>query len=1025
MSPSAVTVLDALHSSYADQVSELCNPATTLSFLRSAGSVEVDAAMADIFDAESLKASAALSLGWKNAGIPLAQCSTCSRPVLLTRMLPHLHACEGARKSKFTSSQKEARVENDIAPDKEMNIICAPYDTNVCEDDTKSSGRTPFSSDFIAKQQPRSKDEDGPVSKSHVKMCPPKEEDNWESTLAPLGPRYVPRWSSSRRRRISLPAPVETPSQRKRSIATEKKALHAAGTAGLHPRVSQTPQAANSSMNHDPLREMAQKWGNTAQWSKLMQIAMPLALPRNPKKKQMPLKDSFGAVTGPSPLHSQGSTPGANIASRSTKPVDSTERSGASGHGSPPSLVGSLLWLRGQGIKELSQTSLHAMDVPQAPIARNGAIFHGQTYVAPVGTFETDPRAHTSIKMPVPTAPQTAGQAQNTIPGQSGRGGTSGENRSKKNSSGQSTPTGADTGSSQQPASKRQRISKQKAQAAPANMQGSIAMAHAKASAPPIRKSNLPRGTAGLNAIPNKLENVHDQQQRALAHRTGVPAGTNRNMQAVPANAAAVAAAMYGSSHAGQNKPFTSSGSSANPVMASRGTKSQLPQIASVMATGIPTVAKGTNPRAKGRSHPNGLVSNPSPNPRAAGLVGMKNQSPRQTSSRSVDRNALHRAPSVSNQFDPVLLATANSGATIGNSRVNALRGAPKHQLDFQQVMAQVSSQGAAQLQDGGAGSGSLSIPDVSAGIPLGNDKAAMHLGRQTMRSPHSRIKHSASLQAAQLRGIAMHKGNGLQAPRVIPRKDEHNHKRKSQNLEQQLRKAETVQMDMAGAELDPVTNAAAYGKRDHGMVVNNGTQGFYSASLAAAGGQGQVGGNVSKNQANLALLGMGHGPNPVVAAARGGAGGPNMLQNMHDMRQIQGVPVVPGMQNAAHPNNVLSFLQAAYNPGTPNVGMSTGMGSTMGGNMISPAQNQPVSTLAGDAILQQLLASRGAGMTPNNPLHAQQLVQPGTQLNHPHHIARTVGIPPSHPVVQPTPNALDEIDRALGINFEEKDLLD
>lgn len=159
------------------------------------------------------------------------------------------------------------------------------------------------------------------------------------------------------------------------------------------------------------------------------------------------------------------------------------------------------------------------------------------------------------------------------------------------------------------------------------------------------------------------------------------------------------------------------------------------------------------------------------------------------------------------------------------------------------------------------------------------------------------------------------------------------------------------------------------------------------------------------KGQSNLALLRMHH------QNAMGGhvQDGNNILQNLHDIRQMQNIPVQRMPTSVPHPNNnMLSFLHASM----PNGGMNTA--GKVPANLMPSQQN----VLSGEAILQQLLGGHGVvgGGVPGVPGVGMPglpggVVRPGGMGMRP-------GVA-QHPVGQPSPaNALDEIDRALGLDI-------
>lgn len=986
-SPSIRVILDAFKESYNAQLKDSPVAKELLPLLRASGSVEVDASMADLFDSGLLGSTNAV----KSANERLVQCNHCNRPVLITRILAHVKRCA------------PGKIDDDET-DTEMQLICPILE----EENTSTPPKTPPLVDGLPASPKRAK---GAV----------KEEDDWRARITPVVPRYVPRGASVKRRRYALP-PAESPAQRKKSVNNERKALTAAASAGIT-AVNVQNVADTSPTSDDPLRKLAQKWGQSAPWSQIMQTAMPLQIPRNPKKRPVTGKEAQAASAGKGIVYVNGHGPAA-AQKVGGKPAESAEKHMTLAQ-QGPTVLGSLLWLRGQGMKELGNTPLQNMDIPQMPISRSGPVFHGQAYVAALGTFETDPRHQNTIKLPAGTV--NTGPASNPPENRANTPSRStGTDVRAKQPTPQPTMSAANSGSSQAPPAKKQRTAKpQRAQTPTANGQHFAPGVHVRAGQNAARKMTnmrMPSGmTAGRAAPANAQEILQRMQQRNIPQASKGVHALNQNVAGV-ANAAA---AKYAASQALQQKNLSRQGVVGN-VQLSRMPPGTVPESTQNANVALWTAANTSQGRpVKNRAHT--VVGSASPSIRSTGSIAVKSQSPGQHSTRSTDRTPL-RTPAAGTPYDPaVLTAAAAAQAAAGGNRAAAMRAATGNpQLDFQQVAAQLAAARRPGREDAFDPTRGL-VPNIAAAHQANNATARLQQA-QALRglTQHQRLKQAAVVQSAIQRT-----GVGLEN-RQVQRLRKEEALKKTPGIGRQLQQAEALQKSVAGK----LPNGVPFVKPGETGALNvAGSHGFYSAALAVAGktpAAAAAQNAALKGQPDITqLLGLGHAnPNRLLPGQADANAA--LLQNMHDVHQIQNVPVVPGMRTAAQNNNVLGMLQAsALSAGFPNAGLNTAAGAGLGGNVGIPGQNPNV--INSEVILQHLFAGRTAQVNPNAALQAQQVAR-ANQLSHAQQLPRTAGIP--RPVMPSAQNnaALVELGRALesapasapsGIEFDEKDLID
>eukprot|EP00177_Eucheuma_denticulatum_P001340 GFKZ01002435.1.p1 GENE.GFKZ01002435.1~~GFKZ01002435.1.p1 ORF type:complete len:1045 (+),score=146.15 GFKZ01002435.1:422-3136(+) len=822
----------------------------------------------------------------------------------------------------------------------------------------------------------------------------PLEEDTWERDLETLSTPYVPRGKSRKRRR--MPLSTETTGtgvgQRKRSI--ERKAMQVAMQAGV----------AWSGGGVEPLRALATKWTDRAPWAKLMQIAMPVVVARTPKRRK---EDGVLMVRG-------------------LGKVDIPERP-------PPSLVGSLMYLRGLGMRELANTALGSIDSPQAATGRPGAVFHGQTYVAELGTFATDPRAQTTIKMPLTVASEVP-----TKPGTK-KGGTG-----KASGAGSSGGPGSGT--------KKQKVPK--GQRGAGNQQGQGG-AHGSGKVSTPRKSGGARAAAGAAGNAKGGANSQDsQQQRGNIGR----ATAGINASAAVSNASAAAVTKFASLQhpaATQKKAYRQQIGAVGVTGAMQrvGSAQSLPS--GSMAGGVP-LAGNIRSGNKGRQMATPVGSTPLSGARQPGNAKItKSPSPSQASSRSGDRLAIHRgSPMSAAMYGPHSLVPSVGQVPVTVNRTTGVRvSQPKAHLDFQ-VMAQVSAQGGlipgASL--GNSNTARAAMQQTAAKGNILGDKIGGQIARMPPNirgmPPQARGKPNAIPQNVQAR-LAAAAAQRSHQPRQQAglgqlRKEERDLLQKSApDLEAQLRRADkALPPELIAGKQDKVQHSIMFGKHAdrRGMPMNHGLQGnpaFLGAPLDAA--TSPMGTNPTLNasqqqQANLAFMRLAHQKHlNAAAAAANPAAAQNMMQNLHDIRSLQNMGMVPGIQqNAAARNaNMLNFLQATgLGAGGTNAGAMPNPG--MGPIPANAIPTGPNPMMGQDALFQQILSSQAA-LAPNAAaaaLHSQHLGAQTGGMNQSHQVGRTGPMAPMAPggpaVVQPPKKAdLDEINRALELSFDESDLLD
>lgn len=478
------------------------------------------------------------------------------------------------------------------------------------------------------------------------------------------------------------------------------------------------------------------------------------------------------------------------------------------------------------------------------------------------------------------------------------------------------------------------------------------------------------------------------------------------------------------------------------------GSAQSLPAASTAAAVGHANVKGNARGASKGRQTGIPVTSTPSIGMRSGAKKNVKTPSPSQASSKSGNRLALHRgSPTSATMFEPALMASTMNQMTAGINRDAAsVRGAPGNsQLDFQQVLAQFAGQNG-RIPGAGLGMNNVArgaIPQTASKGQLPNDKSATQLARAAnLRGiPHqARIKQNALAQNVQARLAQMMQARqeGTHGPLS---KDDRDLLQKTSELDAHLRRGEGLNPEMIAARRDKIAHAMIYGKHLDRRNINMNpmaqhSQGFYNAVVEPP--NSQIGTNAlttqQQQQTNLGFFPMTHQNQLNAAAAPNpGAGAPSTMQNMHDVRSLHNLGVIPpGLPaNPAHNANTLSFLQAAgLGPGSTNTGaMNSPAMAGIPANIIPPT----TSNLNTETFLQQLLsAAAPSSINPNAPaiaLHGQHIGAPTGPLNQAHQAGRTGSMalmpPTSRPGQPPSQNsAIDEIDRALGL-VDEGDRID
>lgn len=513
-SPSSRAIMDALHDMSATEAANADEAKAQLPFMRNAGSMMVNGKDADLFDAETVRATGIR----KETNTHLVECVYCHRPVLATRFLTHLRDCAAFRQ-KAATAKDGGRLEGDLITlgkaDEELDLVSAPYKSTTVVDATVCINNT--SGDAFAAEAVVLDISLPYFSGTAEDVCVlQKRGSQWQKRLTPLLPVRGARGRRARRMpKVALVPLVEpTPVKKKQ----EKRMLAAAATVGLG---RATPAGRDEG---DPLKFAGGDWGVVAPWTKLMKIVRPSVFSRSHIRRSTMPRETPLSLFAKSPTHPGQFLFAENVNSKMV-PQRGTMKITRTITKPHPSLPGALLYVRGKHNKNLQHTSLGGLDYGAANIPKSPFMFHGQSYFAQPGTYMSDQKSAAEVVLPASvdtpglrTVQQQRTAASNVAQGQAA----------------QQARRAAAMVSPVQPPAKRQRTTgKQQARGAPVNP--------AMGNAPTMTQKQAQAAQRKMQAqrqMANNKANANFQQQ--LPQRNALPAAA-RN---VAGNAAAAASAM-------------------------------------------------------------------------------------------------------------------------------------------------------------------------------------------------------------------------------------------------------------------------------------------------------------------------------------------------------------------------------------------------------------------------------------------------------------------------------------------------
>ncbi|CAN8062416.1 unnamed protein product [Agarophyton chilense] len=969
-SVAADAVLDAFHLSLPAEIGPKSPEAKSLKFSRASGSVEVDAEMADIFAEPTPCFSSDKAALYKNTALPLVQCCICYRPILFTRAVSHMKSCRSANDTSGFTQDHMPSTPTSVSDEEKKSLICAPYV------DAKQDGKSNDCSQSSATPAVRGSNHSQNEKKESVrtsskvrKVSIPRDEDDWETSLTPIS-ESMPRCSSYRKRRVLLPHIPDT--QRKR-LQSEKKAITAANTTGLYPPSNPRHSSGITSKHPDPIREVARKCSARIPWAKLMHTALPLPL----RTKLTPRKRKFSRAIGTVSLDTDGSSfhpTNTNGNVKNLKPSEGFDRCQTMAQQQQhPSLIGALLWLRGHVSREIFGTPLQHMDVPSSLYARNPTLFHGQTVVSKVGTFETDPRPISTIKLPSSVTRKSkvsVARALTTLPSLA-TGHVDKEQRGVP-------PKAAPAPANGTMPPKKPKVPKLQPMHANGHAFPTLTPKHAQATAGNGVARSGPRTQPPLNPARITPELQRQFFQARQMSKVAAKAAINGSV-----TSAAIAASNYANVHQPPQRnmylnhlPPSIPGMHTQTVNPAVHPSAHLPTTMSVTPI---QGTKSTGSRGSIARHPiANQLAGVSPGMRPAGAISLRNQSPSQGSSRSADRvprvpiPAEVAAAAAARPYDAGLLASAAQQMP----RVHAPHSMYNNQnLEFQHMLAQLA--GANRQRDDLSALGNGPNPGLpgDVGDVVGRNMQGM--------TPLSSVKPGGSVhntqQVSQMRDPSLLKPNVT--PRIPIQNTDQNMSQRARELEQQLRQGSFMLNSNAVANLKAANLGGAlnggYAKRTSPpqLGVPNMSQDAYDAALAAAAAASNAMAPNALAMKNQQFLRM--APNSLAAAPSNLA----MLQNMRDMSNITGLPLFMGMPGQSHGNNVMNFMPpAATAPGMQNPALSNAMGHNVTGKGVG--QGQSMSLLSSNPILQQIFGAKGLGANLSNSMHPQQFAEENGQLN-------------------------------------------
>ncbi len=591
-SPSSRAILDALHDLSATEAANSDEAKAQLPFMRNAGSMMVDGEDADLFDAESVRATGP----HKKNNSHLVECVHCHRPVLTTRFLAHLRVC--AKFAARTSNRKDSdKSDEDVSSleqvDAELNLVSAPYKSkSLCDNALLGHGLADEALTealVVEVSLPY-------FSGSPTDICAlQKRGCQWQKRLTPLLPVRGARGSRTRRLpKVPLVPLTDVPPLKKKQNTAERRALTAAASVGLG-RSTPSSQAAGRDES-DPFKFAGGNWGIAVPWMKLMKLVRPVCLPRSHVRKPYAPRETPLSLFTKAPGN-PGQMLCAETENAKMVPLRPTPRIAKALPKPKPSLPGALFYIRGKYHKNLQHTSLGTMDIANSSMPKALHMFHGQSYFAQPGTYVSDVKPNHEVILP--TAVVDTAAAIRSMQRAAAAGVAQGQAVAGPRPAG-----GGSDPSPPQPPIKRQRTGKQQPRAVPANQ----AMPNASG-VPPKQPQNAQRKMPPQRQIPNaalanqKLTNAKLQQHLAQ-QRGAIPAGHNVVNNAVVAAANAINLKRAQAQPAQVKRPYRNPAGSAIPPSAISPTALKSAQTSAgkmAASAAASAVMKGPNRGARGR----------------------------------------------------------------------------------------------------------------------------------------------------------------------------------------------------------------------------------------------------------------------------------------------------------------------------------------------------------------------------------------------------------------------------------------
>lgn len=395
LSPSTGAVLAAVRSAGDAAVPDALDAALRIS--RMSGSVGIDAADADLFDAEPVRGYAP----GLPAGLPKAhvvECRNCRRPVLITRFLRHVAVCGGGKVVEGLEMVEVQLPEVEVVKER---VVVEEVEEERVEGDRAAAP-------LVARSRSR-----GRVSVRRLRVALPPAAV-WGADAAGVVP---PTAAASRRR--------QTASERK--LAASNAVVAAAAATEV--------EQSERRNGPDPMRVFLQTGAKNLPWANLAQLAMTGYQPRAPYMRNVEhnahASASNSVVVGVpggkavAGLAGGGGVGGGGGGGGSGKVAEQRQSSQAA---QMPTLSNALWWLKARSEREGPPSAVTMMEstVPpaNAAMARVTPMFHGQTYFGPAGTFMTDGCSPENIVLPLShTISNFLGMSQAQVAAQAGRPG--------------------------------------------------------------------------------------------------------------------------------------------------------------------------------------------------------------------------------------------------------------------------------------------------------------------------------------------------------------------------------------------------------------------------------------------------------------------------------------------------------------------------------------------------------------------------------------------------------------------------